>query len=579
MIKELAKRIGEYRLKTALTPVMAALEVACEVAIPLVVAALVDKGIDAGDMSMIKRYGIYLVALAFLSLVFGVLSGRLAAVSSAGFSRNLRRDIFNQVQEFSFRNIDKFSTAGLITRMTTDVGNVQMAFQMLIRIAVRGPLMLIFSMIMAFSLSKKLSLTFAVIVPVLAVGLFLMIKATFPIFDRVFKTYDRLNNIVQENLRGIRVVKAFVREKHEREKFESTSEEIYRDFSKAERIMALNSPLMQFCVYTAMLAIAYFGAKLITANELTTGELMSLLTYTGQIMMSMMMLSMIFVMLTISGASAKRIVEVLAEKSDLTDGANPLTEMKNADISFENVSFSYADDENKLCLKNINLHIPQGSMVGIIGATGSGKSSLVQLIPRLYDTTKGRITIDGRDVREYELESLRNQVALVLQKNVLFSGTIAENLRWGDENASGEELQKACRIACAEEFIEKFPEKYETHIEQGGTNVSGGQKQRLCIARALLKKPKILILDDSTSALDTKTDASIRAALRADLQEMTKIIISQRISSIKDADFIVVLDAGEINAVGTHEELLRDNAIYREIYQAQQRGGDFDAQK
>lgn len=579
MIKELAKRIGEYRLKTALTPVMAALEVACEVAIPLVVAALVDKGIDAGDMSMIKRYGIYLVALAFLSLVFGVLSGRLAAVSSAGFSRNLRRDIFNQVQEFSFRNIDKFSTAGLITRMTTDVGNVQMAFQMLIRIAVRGPLMLIFSMIMAFSLSKKLSLTFAVIVPVLAVGLFLMIKATFPIFDRVFKTYDRLNNIVQENLRGIRVVKAFVREKHEREKFESTSEEIYRDFSKAERIMALNSPLMQFCVYTAMLAIAYFGAKLITANELTTGELMSLLTYTGQIMMSMMMLSMIFVMLTISGASAKRIVEVLAEKSDLTDGANPLTEMKNADISFENVSFSYTDDENKLCLKNINLHIPQGSMVGIIGATGSGKSSLVQLIPRLYDTTKGRITIGGRDVREYELESLRNQVALVLQKNVLFSGTIAENLRWGDENASGEELQKACRIACAEEFIEKFPEKYETHIEQGGTNVSGGQKQRLCIARALLKKPKILILDDSTSALDTKTDASIRAALRADLQEMTKIIISQRISSIKDADFIVVLDAGEVNAVGTHEELLRDNAIYREIYQAQQRGGDFDAQK
>ena len=579
MIKELAKRIGEYRLKTALTPVMAALEVACEVAIPLVVAALVDKGIDAGDMSMIKRYGIYLVALAFLSLVFGVLSGRLAAVSSAGFSRNLRRDIFNQVQEFSFRNIDKFSTAGLITRMTTDVGNVQMAFQMLIRIAVRGPLMLIFSMIMAFSLSKKLSLTFAVIVPVLAVGLFLMIKATFPIFDRVFKTYDRLNNIVQENLRGVRVVKAFVREKHEREKFESTSEEIYRDFSKAERIMALNSPLMQFCVYTATLAIAYFGAKLITVNELTTGELMSLLTYTGQIMMSMMMLSMIFVMLTISGASAKRIVEVLAEKSDLTDGANPLTEMKNADISFENVSFSYTDDENKLCLKNINLHIPQGSMVGIIGATGSGKSSLVQLIPRLYDTTRGRITIGGRDVREYELDSLRNQVALVLQKNVLFSGTIAENLRWGDENASGEELQKACRIACAEEFIEKFPEKYETHIEQGGTNVSGGQKQRLCIARALLKKPKILILDDSTSALDTKTDASIRAALRADLQEMTKIIISQRISSIKDADFIVVLDAGEISAVGTHEELLRDNAIYREIYQAQQRGGDFDAQK
>ena len=464
MIRELAKRVGEYRNVTILTPLMAALEVAAEVAIPLAVAALVDKGIDPGDMSMIKRYGAYLMGLAFLSLMFGVLAARFAAVSSAGFSRNLRRDIFEKVQEFSFHNIDKFSTASLVTRMTTDVGNVQMAFQMLIRIAVRGPLMLIFAMTMAFFISRKLSMAFAVTIPILAIGLFLMIKATFPIFDRVFKTYDRLNNIVQENLRGIRVVKAFVREKHEREKFESTSEEIYRDFSKAERIMALNSPLMQFCVYTTMLVIAYFGARLIVAGELTTGELMSLITYIGQIMMSLMMLSMIFVMLTISQASAKRIVEVLEEKSDLTDGENVLKEISNADICFENVSFSYTDDESKLCLKNIDLNIPQGSMVGIIGATGSGKSSLVQLIPRLYDATKGRVLIGGRDVREYELESLRNQVAVVLQKNVLFSGTISENLRWGDESATDEEIKKACRIACCEEFIESFPDKYETNI-------------------------------------------------------------------------------------------------------------------
>lgn len=579
MIKELAKRIGEYRLVTILTPLMAALEVACEVAIPLVVAALVDKGIDPGDMGMIKRYGAYLVGLAFLSLAFGVLSARFAAVASAGFSRNLRRDIFAQVQEFSFHNIDKFSTASLVTRMTTDVSNIQMAFQMLIRIAVRSPMMLIFAMAMAFFISKKLSLTFAATTPVLVIGLFLMIKATFPIFEQVFKKYDKLNNIVQENLRGIRVVKAFVREEHEEEKFAQTSGEIYHDFSKAERIMSLNAPLMQLCVYTAMLLIAYFGAKMITVGELTTGELMSLITYTGQIMMSLMMLSMIFVMLTISEASAKRIVEVLEEKSDLTAPTDAVKEIENADIRFENVSFSYTDDENKLCLKNINLTIPQGSTVGIIGATGSGKSSLVQLIPRLYDATRGRIMLGERDIREYDLEILRNQVAMVLQKNVLFSGTIAENLRWGDAAATDEELKEACRIACCADFIESFPDKYQTHLEQGGTNVSGGQKQRLCIARALLKKPKILILDDSTSALDTKTDAVLRQALRRDLHDMTKIIISQRISSLEDADFIVVLENGEINAAATHEELLQNNAIYREIYQAQQRGGDFDARQ
>lgn len=579
MIKELAKRIGEYRLVTILTPLMAALEVACEVAIPLVVAALVDKGIDSGDMGMIKRYGAYLVGLAFLSLAFGVLSARFAAVASAGFSRNLRRDIFAQVQEFSFHNIDKFSTASLVTRMTTDVSNIQMAFQMLIRIAVRSPMMLIFAMAMAFFISKKLSLTFAATTPVLVIGLFLMIKATFPIFEQVFKKYDKLNNIVQENLRGIRVVKAFVREEHEEEKFAQTSGEIYHDFSKAERIMSLNAPLMQLCVYTAMLLIAYFGAKMITVGELTTGELMSLITYTGQIMMSLMMLSMIFVMLTISEASAKRIVEVLEEKSDLTAPTDAVKEIENADIRFENVSFSYTDDEDKLCLKNINLTIPQGSTVGIIGATGSGKSSLVQLIPRLYDATRGRIMLGERDIREYDLEILRNQVAMVLQKNVLFSGTIAENLRWGDAAATDEELKEACRIACCADFIESFPDKYQTHLEQGGTNVSGGQKQRLCIARALLKKPKILILDDSTSALDTKTDAVLRQALRRDLHDMTKIIISQRISSLEDADFIVVLENGEINAAATHEELLQNNAIYREIYQAQQRGGDFDARQ
>lgn len=579
MIKELAKRIGEYRLVTILTPLMAALEVACEVAIPLVVAALVDRGIDPGDMGMIKRYGAYLVGLAFLSLAFGVLSARFAAVASAGFSRNLRRDIFAQVQEFSFHNIDKFSTASLVTRMTTDVSNIQMAFQMLIRIAVRSPMMLIFAMAMAFFISKKLSLTFAATTPVLVIGLFLMIKATFPIFEQVFKKYDKLNNIVQENLRGIRVVKAFVREEHEEEKFAQTSGEIYHDFSKAERIMSLNAPLMQLCVYTAMLLIAYFGARMITVGELTTGELMSLITYTGQIMMSLMMLSMIFVMLTISEASAKRIVEVLEEKSDLTAPTDAVKEIENADIRFENVSFSYTDDENKLCLKNINLTIPQGSTVGIIGATGSGKSSLVQLLPRLYDATRGRIMLGERDIREYDLEILRNQVAMVLQKNVLFSGTIAENLRWGDAAATDEELKEACRIACCADFIESFPDKYQTHLEQGGTNVSGGQKQRLCIARALLKKPKILILDDSTSALDTKTDAVLRQALRRDLHDMTKIIISQRISSLEDADFIVVLENGEINAAATHEELLQNNAIYREIYQAQQRGGDFDARQ
>ena len=577
MIKELAKHIGEYKKVTILTPIVAAVEVALEVLIPLVLARLIDLGIDMGDMAVIKRYGAYLIGLTILSLIFGVTSGRFAAIAAAGFSRNLRRDLYNQVQEFSFHNIDKFSTASLVTRMTTDVNNVQMAFQMLIRIAVRAPLMLIFSVVAAVFINPKLAVTFLVAVPLLGIGLIFISTNVFPIMDRVFKTYDKLNNVVQENLHGIRVVKSFVREKHEEEKFNQTSENIYRDFSKAERIMILNAPLMMIAVYTAMILISYFGARFIVVGTLTTGELMSLITYTGQIMMSLMMVSMIFVMLTISRTGARRIVEVLQTKSDLTNPENGLTEVADASLQFKNVSFSYTDDLDKLCLKNINLTIPQGAVVGIIGATGSGKSSLVQLIPRLYDATEGEITMGGVNVKDYDLETLRNQVAMVLQKNTLFSGTIKENLRWGDENASDEELVKACKIACADGFIREFPDGYDTHIEQGGKNVSGGQKQRLCIARALLKKPKILILDDSTSAVDTATDASIRQALREEQSHMTKIIIAQRISSIKDADFIIVLENGAIDAIGTHEELLANNEIYREIYQAQAKGGDFDA--
>ena len=577
MIKELAKHIGEYKKVTILTPIVAAVEVALEVLIPLVLARLIDLGIDMGDMAVIKRYGAYLIGLTILSLIFGVTSGRFAAIAAAGFSRNLRRDIYNQVQEFSFHNIDKFSTASLVTRMTTDVNNVQMAFQMLIRIAVRAPLMLIFSVEAAVFINPKLAVTFLVAVPLLGIGLIFISTNVFPIMDRVFKTYDKLNNVVQENLHGIRVVKSFVREKHEEEKFNQTSENIYRDFSKAERIMILNAPLMMIAVYTAMILISYFGARFIVVGTLTTGELMSLITYTGQIMMSLMMVSMIFVMLTISRTGARRIVEVLREQSDLTNPGEALTEVEDATLEFKDVSFSYTDDLDKLCLKNINLTIPQGAVVGIIGATGSGKSSLVQLIPRLYDTTCGEITMGGVNIKNYDLEVLRNQVAMVLQKNTLFSGTIKENLRWGDEKASDEEIIKACQIACADEFIRQFPQGYDTYIEQGGSNVSGGQKQRLCIARALLKKPKILILDDSTSAVDTATDASIRKALREEQSQMTKIIIAQRISSIKDADFIIVLENGAVDAIGTHEELLTNNEIYREIYQAQAKGGDFDA--
>lgn len=573
MIKRLAACVREYKKDSILTPLYVTMEVVLEVIIPLLMARLIDFGIDGGNMSYIIKMGIALVIAAIISLIFGALSGRSAAIASAGFAKNLRHDMFYNVQGFSFSNIDKFSTASIVTRLTTDITNIQNAYQMIIRIAVRCPVMLIFSLIMAFSINHQLSLIFLACIPILGVGLYLIMSKAHPIFERVFKTYDKLNNVVQENLRGIRVVKSFVREDYEKEKFGTISKDIYNDFSKAEKTLAYNMPLMQFCVFASMLLISWFGARLIVGSTMTTGELMSLITYTMQILMSLMMLSMVFVMITISRASAERIVEVLNEKSDLHNPEHPVYEVKDGAIRFDNVEFSYKKGSGKPCLKGINLTINAGETVGIIGGTGSSKSSLVQLIPRLYDVTEGSVTVGGVDVRNYDIETLRNEVAMVLQKNVLFSGTIKENLRWGNENATDEELVHACKLAQADGFITQFPDGYDTYIEQGGTNVSGGQKQRLCIARALLKKPKILILDDSTSAVDTKTDAQIRQAMRDEIPGTTKLIIAQRISSIEDADKIIVLDEGEINAVGTHEELLKTNEIYREVYTSQQKGG------
>ena len=573
MIKRLAGCIRQYKKDSILTPLYVTMEVVLEVVIPLLMASLIDLGIDGGSMSYIIKIGIALVIAAIISLLFGALSGRSAAIASAGFAKNLRHDMFYNVQSFSFSNIDKFSTASIVTRLTTDITNIQNAYQMIIRIAVRCPVMLVFSLIMAFGINPELSLIFLCCIPVLGLGLYLIMSRAHPIFERVFKIYDKLNNVVQENLRGIRVVKSFVREEHEKEKFDNISKDIYNDFSKAEKILAFNMPLMQFCVYACMLLISWFGARLIVGSSMTTGELMSLITYTMQILMSLMMLSMVFVMITISRASAERIVEVLDEKSDLHNSENPVYDVKSGDIQFDNVEFSYKKGKGKPCLKNINLTIRAGETVGIIGGTGSSKSSLVQLIPRLYDVTKGSVSVGGIDVREYDIETLRNAVAMVLQKNVLFSGTIKENLRWGNEHATDEELVHACQLAQADDFIRQFPDGYDTYIEQGGTNVSGGQKQRLCIARALLKKPKILILDDSTSAVDTKTDALIRKAMQTEIPGTTKIIIAQRISSIESADKIIVLDEGEINAIGTHDELLKSNEIYREVYTSQQKGG------
>lgn len=575
MVRKLLRSVREYKKHSILAPVFVIFEVIMEVVIPLLMANLIDFGIDDGNLEYIVKMGVVLVVFALISLIFGILSGRSAAIASAGFAKNLRKDMYYKVQNFSFSNIDKFSTASIVTRLTTDVTNVQNAYMMIIRVAVRAPIMLICALVLAFNVNSSMALIFLCIVPILAVGLFFIMSKAHPIFERVFKTYDKLNNVVQENLYGIRVVKSFVREDHENEKFGKISKSIFKDFSKAERLLAWNMPLMQFCVYTCMLLISWFGARLIvlSGNDpvvgMTTGQLMSLITYAMQILMSLMMLSMIFVMIIISRASMERITEILDEESDITNGENPVKEVKDGSIIFDNVSFAYKKDADKMCLSDISVSIKSGETVGIIGGTGSGKTSLVNLIPRLYDVTKGKLTVGGLDVKDYDIEALRDSVAVVLQKNVLFSGTIKENLRWGNENATDEEIVNVCKLAQADSFVSTFPKGYDTYIEQGGTNVSGGQKQRLCIARALLKKPKILILDDSTSAVDTKTDALIRKAFVEEIPDTTKIIIAQRISSIENADKIIVMDDGGINAVGTHEELLKTNEIYREVYTSQ----------
>ena len=573
MIKRLSQCIREYKKDAILSPLYVLVESLLDVAIPFVMAGLIDKGIEAGNMSMILRYGAILVGFALVALTFGALSGRSCARATAGFARNLRHDMFHHLQVYSFSNIDKFSSAGLVTRMTTDVSNVQNALMMIIRTLIRCPAMLIFAMVMSFRINHDISLIFLAVIPILGVGLYLIIKHVHPVFERVFKTYDRLNGVVQENLSGIRVVKNFVREDHEIEKFDTISGTIYKDFSLAERILALNSPLMQGCVYACMILVSWLGAKQIVIGNMSTGNLMSFFTYIMQILSSLMMLSMVFVMITMSRASAERIVEVLDEESDITNCDNPVYEVKDGSVEFTDVSFSYAKRPDKTVLDDIDLIIPSGQTVGIIGGTGSSKSSLVQLIPRLYDVTGGCVKVGGVDVRNYDLQILRHNVAMVLQKNTLFSGTIKENLRWGNPDATDEELVHACRLAQADDFISTFPDGYDTYIEQGGTNVSGGQKQRLCIARAILRKPKILILDDSTSAVDTKTDALIRQAFREEIPNTTKIIIAQRISSVMDADQIVVMDNGRINACGIHEELLANNEIYREVYESQQKGG------
>ena len=577
MIKKFAQSIREYKKQTLLTPVFMVGEVVCECIIPMVTAQLINS-IQAGcGMGEIAKDGIILILMALLSLSFGALAGKLCATASAGFAKNLRQDVFYKIQDFSFSNMDSFSTSSLVTRLTTDINNVQMAFMMIIRTAVRAPLMLIFASVMAAVVGKKLAWIFVCIIPVLGLGLGLIAYTVLPKFRAVFKKYDKLNNSVQENIKGMRVVKSFVREDYEKKKFGAASEELRRDFTRCERILAFNMPFMQSAMYVSMLLISFFAAKLIIGSAgayLDVGTLSSMITYSMQVLMSLMMLSMIFVMITMAIASAKRITEVLCTESDLRSPENALTEVCDGSVDFENVSFKYSAQAEKNALSNINLHIKSGFTVGVIGGTGSGKTSLIQLISRLYDASEGTVKVGGRDVKEYELSALRDKVAVVLQKNVLFSGTIKENLRWGDKNASDEELRRVCRLACAEEFIEGFPDKYDTYIEQGGANVSGGQKQRLCIARALLKKPRILILDDSTSAVDMHTDALIRKAFREELPGTTKIIIAQRIASVQDADMIIVMDNGAVNAVGTHEELLSANAIYREVYYSQNKAGD-----
>jgi ATP-binding cassette subfamily B protein len=579
MIKRLTSYIGEYKKQTILAPVFVSLEVVVECLVPLIMARLIDKGINAGNMRYIVLSGIAMLVCSFAGLAFGTLSGKYAAEAGAGFSKNLRHDIYYKIQEFSFANIDKFSTAGLITRLTTDVSNVQMAFMMIIRMAVRSPFSLIFSIIMALTISPKLTLIFVVAAPILGIALVTISKKAHPMFQKVFNTYDKLNNVVQENLRGIRVVKSFVREDYEREKFDGISQSIFTDFTKVEKLLALNQPIMQTIIYTCMLLISWFGAKMIVnsgGTELTTGLLTSLFSYAMQILSSLMMLGMFYVMITMSRTAAERICEVLDEESSITEKSSPVKDVKDGSVKFDHVDFSYKGDPNKLCMSDISFEIKSGEIVGIIGGTGSSKSTLVQLIPRLYDTTNGSVYVGGINVRDYDMTVLRDAVAMVLQKNELFSGTIKENLRWGNEHATDEEIIEACKLAQADGFIQEMPNKYDTYIEQGGTNVSGGQKQRLCIARALLKKPKILILDDSTSAVDTKTDALIRMGFRSFIPDTTKIIIAQRISSVQDADKIIVLDDGRISAIGTHDELLEKSEIYREVYTSQTKGDKID---
>lgn len=577
MLKTLLKQVKQYKKPSLITPLFAALEVVMEVLIPFITAAIIDQGITAGNMRIIGLYGFIMLVTAMFSLLFGVLAGKYAADASAGFACNLRDAMYENIQTFSFSNIDRFSTAGLVTRMTTDVTNVQNAYQMLLRIAVRAPFTLVCSIIMCFLINARLSGIFVIAIVVLSVFLIVVVKTTMKIFDQVFKKYDALNASVQENVSAIRVVKAFVREDYENEKFTKAAWNVYKLFVKAEGILAYNGPVMMLVVYFCIISLSWFGARFITAGNLTTGELTSMFSYIMAILMSLMMLSMIFVMTTLSIASGRRIAEVLNEKADIVNPENPVKTVSDGSIDFNHVEFTYHSDAEKDTLRDIDLHIRSGETIGIIGGTGCGKSSLVNLISRLYDATRGTVCVGGKDVREYDLEELRSQVSVVLQKNVLFSGTILDNLRWGNEQATEEECMEACRQACADEFIEKFPNQYHTYIEQGGTNVSGGQKQRLCIARALLKKPKILILDDSTSAVDTATDAKIRSAFRQMIPDTTKLIIAQRISSVQDADRILVLDDGKVNGFDTHEKLLKNNEIYQEIYHTQIRGGgDFD---
>lgn len=579
MIKELSKSIREYKKPSVLSPVFVSLEVIMECIIPFVIARLVNE-IKAGcGLKTIAVYGGILILMAGLALFTGAVAGSVAATGSCGFAKNLRKDMFYRIQTYSFTNIDKFSTPSLVTRLTTDVTNVQMAYMMLIRVAIRCPLMLIFSFTMAFIMGGKMAWIFVVLVPVLGVGLFTIIRLAMPLFKRVFKKYDNLNNSIQENIKGMRVVKSYVREEYEKEKFEKAADNICQDFTKAEKILAYNNPLMQFCMYTVMIFVMYFGSYVIITSrglDLDVGQFSALLTYSFQILNSLMMMSMVFVMITMASESSKRIMEVLQEEGTIKNPENPVYEVKDGSIDFENVNFKYAKTAEKMALSNIDLHIRSGETIGVIGGTGSSKSSLIQLISRLYDTTEGCVKVGGLDVKKYDLTSLRNEVSVVLQKNVLFSGTIKENLRWGNKNATDEELIEACKLAQADDFIRQFPKQYDTYIEQGGTNVSGGQKQRLCIARALLKKPKILILDDSTSAVDTKTDALIRRAFKEFIPETTKIIIAQRISSVEEADRIIVMDKGTINAIGTHKQLLAENEIYKEVYTSQNKAGEDD---